>query len=89
MLSNDIALAVHLWYLLDNPEHSNPGDLALFDNHSAVFYARQGRKFVSELLALGDFKHARNSQRLLVGVRRPESRDLHPLKRNLVDYIKS
>ena len=63
LLAQDIRSAVHLWQLLDSPEHTDPEDLRWFNNQNAVCYARQGRKFSSELLALGNFKQARNSQR--------------------------
>lgn len=62
-LSKDITQSANLWYLLDNPTHSCPEDLPLFDDQNVVFYARQGRIFTSELLALGNFKKARGIQR--------------------------
>ena len=55
----DIRKEVHLWRLVENPEMETIDDLLLFGNSNAIFYARQGRLFVRELLALGNFHLAR------------------------------
>ena len=88
LLSKDIASSVHLWYMIDNPEHSYREDLVLFGNRNAVFYARQGRKFASELLAQGNFKQARNSQRAW-GRSQTRIAGFHHPKQSLADYMKS
>ena len=59
-LTNDVRKSIHLRRLIDNPEKTEMADLLNFDNSNDVFYARQGRLFVKELLALGDFHLARN-----------------------------
>ena len=58
-LLNTIRKAVHLWWLVDNPDMVEVGDFRHFRNSSAVFYSRQGRIFATELLALGTFHLAR------------------------------
>ena len=58
-----IRKAVHLWRLVDNPEMVDVGDLRNFENPSAVFYSKQGRLFVKELLALWNFHLARELSR--------------------------
>ena len=66
-LMNDIRKAIHLRWLVDNPDKTDIADLQNFDNSNAVFYARQGRMFAKELLALGNSnltrKVARSYQR--------------------------
>ena len=48
-----IRKAVQLWWwLVDNPSMVYEQDMRHFLDTIAVFYARQGRKFVQELLAL-------------------------------------
>ena len=63
----DIRKAVHLWRLVGNPETTTVGDLRFFDNNDAIFYDRQGRLFVRELLPVGNChlarKLARSAQR--------------------------
>ena len=58
-LLQTIRKAVHLWWLVGNPSMADEQDVGHFLDTSAVFYARQGRKFVQELLALGSFHLAR------------------------------
>ena len=54
-LRNDIRKSIHCRWLVDSTGKTTMEDLILFDNNNAVFYARQGRLFVRELLELGGF----------------------------------
>ena len=51
-LLHTIRKAAQLWWLVDNPSMADEQDMRHFLDTVAVFYARQGRKFVQELLAL-------------------------------------
>ena len=58
-LLQTVRKAVQLWWLVDNPAMVDEQDMRHFLDSGAVFYAGQGRKFVQELLALGEFHLAR------------------------------
>ena len=56
-LLQTIRKAVHLWWVVDNPTMVGKEDMRHFRDTSADFYARKGRKFGQELLALGIFTY--------------------------------